>query len=71
MNLSPLFYWWTGSNLQVSIVLFLVLCAVGTLVSLALVRINRPSEAEQAADDAQQVLELRRVSSANYWREQA
>jgi hypothetical protein len=64
--MNEIFSWWTGSNLQIAIVLFCVLCALGTLVSLALCSDTR-SKAEQDHDDEQQAKAVRRVSSANYW----
>ena len=65
--MNDLFSWWHGSNLQISLVLFCVLCALGTLVSLALVGSDKRSKREQAHDDAEQVKAVRKVSSANYW----
>jgi flagellar basal body-associated protein FliL len=64
--MNDLFSWWHGSNLQISIVIGLVLCALGTFVSLALCSDKR-SDAERDYDDEQQAKAVRRVSSANYW----
>ena len=62
--MNDLFSWWTGSNLQIAIVLFLVLCALGTLVSLALVGSDKRSKREQAHDDAEQQRAVRKSMRA-------
>jgi hypothetical protein len=70
--MNDLFSWWHGSNLQISIVLFLVLCALGTLVSLAL--FDKPTKAERAADDEQQakaVRDSKRMRAGTAYGEQA
>jgi len=62
--MNDLFSWWTGSNLQIAIMLFLVLCALGTLVSLALVGSDKRSKREQAHDDAEQQRAVRKSMRA-------
>lgn len=62
--MTAIFSWWTGSNVQISIVLFLVLCALGTLVSLALVGSDKRSKREQAHDDAEQQRAVRKSMRA-------
>jgi hypothetical protein len=66
--MTEIFSWWHGSNLQISIVLFLLLCILGTLVSLALCADKR-SNAEQAADDEDQERVIQAARSA--WMDQA
>lgn len=56
-ELAQIFHWWHGSALQWSIVV--LLCALGAFVGLAIVGINRQSEAERLLDDIEQHEALR------------
>jgi hypothetical protein len=62
--MNDLFSWWHGSNLQISLVLFCVLCALGTLVSLALTGSDKRSKREQAHDDDEQERAVRKSMRA-------
>lgn len=62
--MNDIFSWWHWGNVQIAIVLFLVLCALGTLVSLALVGSDKRSKREQAHDDAEQQRAVRKSMRA-------
>jgi flagellar basal body-associated protein FliL len=70
--MNEIFSWWTGSNLQIAIVLFCVLCALGTLVSIALTGSDKRSPKEQQHDDEEQARAVRKsMRAGSAWGEKA